>query len=426
VHRMYVDSTCEQSGCVRLLKRRSLRVLFRWCSAVLASFTLPTALFAQATLAEPTSRSESFSILQAEKAKVARPPGPDKAEALVRKMEAVFLVDPSGFFPYFDSVYQGGGLTGGAGYRKFYGDNTFWEVKGLYSVLNYKLFEAATVSKDRLNGRLMLGTRFGWRDATQVEYFGVGQNSKEEDMARFRFQQTYVEGRAEYRPLRWLPIKSSLAFENWNTLQGQGSDPSIETIYTPATAPGLGADPSYVHTNVSAGIDWRQSPGYTRRGGLYEARFHDYRNTNGGLYSFQKLEGEVIQHVPLLRETWVLAARGRVETTLNDNAVIPYFMLPSLGSGSTLRGFSSYRFRDRHSLLMNAEFRWMPSAGLDMALFYDAGKVTSRRGDLDFKGLKSDVGIGARFHGPLATPLRIDLAVGNEGWRIVFSGGPVF
>ena len=181
----------------------------------------------------------------------------------------------------------------------------------------------------------------------------------------------------------------------------------------------------YIQTFPQVSIG-EESPGYTRRGGLYEATFHDYRDTNGGLYSFQKLEGEVIQHVPLLRETWVLAARGRVETTLNDNAVIPYFMLPSLGSGSTLRAFSSYRFRDRHSMLMNAEFRWMPAAGLDMALFYDAGKVTSQRRDLDFKGLKSDVGIGARFHGPLATPLSIDFAVGNEGWRIVFSGGPVF
>ena len=54
-------------------------------------------------------------------------------------------------------------------------------------------------------------------------------------------------------------------------------------------------------------------------------------------------------HVPLLRETWVLAARGRVETTLNDNALIPYFMMPSLGSGSDLRAYSSDRFRDRRS-----------------------------------------------------------------------------
>jgi hypothetical protein len=383
-------------------------------------------LIAQTPVAPIASRFESISLLQAEKAKVIRPSEPDKAEVWVKKAEMVFLLDPSGFFPYFDSVYQGGGLTGGVGYRKFYGDNTFWEVKGLYSILNYKLFEAGTLSKDHFNRRLNLGSRAGWRDATQVAYYGVGADSKEENRTNFRFSETYAEAYADFRPLPWFPIKGSLGFEQWNTLQGQGSAPSIETMYTPASAPGLGSDPTYVHTKVSAGIDWRQSPGYSRRGGLYEVTFHDYRNTNDGIYSFQKLDGEVIQHIPLLRETWVLAGRARVETTLNDNNVIPYFMLPSLGSGSTLRGYSSYRFRDRHSMLMNAEFRWIPSVGLDMALFYDAGKVTSRRNELDFKQLKSDVGIGARFHGPMATPLRIDFAIGSEGWRLVFSGGPIF
>jgi len=420
---MYVNSLAEQNESA-LFHRHPFRRFLRWCF-VLAFSALPT-VSGQSTNPEPTSRAESFAILQAQKAKVARPPTPDRAEALVRKFVDMFLVDPSGFFPYFDSVDQGGGLTFGAGYRKYYGDNTFWETKGLYSVLNYKLIEGATVSKGHLNGRLTLASRLGWRDATQVAYYGVGQDTKEENRTSFRFQQTYAEGTAEYRPRPWLPIRSSLGFESWNTLEGQGSHPSIETRFNSTGAPGLGADPNYVHTTVSAGVDWRQSPGYTRRGGLYEATFHDYQNTNGGLYSFQKLDGEVIQHVPLFRETWVLAARGRVETTLNDAAVIPYFMLPSLGSGSTLRGYSSYRFRDRHSLLMNAEFRWMPAVGLDMALFYDAGKVTSQRSDLDFKGLKSDVGIGMRFHGPMATPVRIDLAVGNEGWRIVFAGGPIF
>jgi outer membrane translocation and assembly module TamA len=77
-------------------------------------------------------------------------------------------------------------------------------------------------------------------------------------------------------------------------------------------------------------------------------------------------------------------------------------------------------------MVMNGEFRWIPAVGLDMALFYDAGKVTSKRNDFNFKGLKSDVGIGARFHGLFATPLRVDFAVGNEGWRLVVSGSPIF
>jgi len=40
---------------------------------------------------------------------------------------------------------------------------------------------------------------------------------------------------------------------------------------------------------------------------------------------------------------------------------------------------------------------------------------------LTLKNMKTDVGIGARFHTPAATALRIDLAHGLEGTRVVFS-----
>ena len=50
---------------------------------------------------------------------------------------------------------------------------------------------------------------------------------------------------------------------------------------------------------------------------------------------------------------------------------------------------------------------------IDMAVFGDAGKVTAHRSDLNLDGLKTDGGLGFRFHGPLATPLRLDFAKGN-------------
>jgi hypothetical protein len=40
--------------------------------------------------------------------------------------------------------------------------------------------------------------------------------------------------------------------------------------------------------------------------------------------------------------------------------------------------------------------------------------------------MKSDFGIGFRFHGSLATPLRIELAKGNEGFVLNFSASQVF
>ena len=79
---------------------------------------------------------------------------------------------------------------------------------------------------------------------------------------------------------------------------------------------------------------------------------------------------------------------------------MPFFMLPAVGGGSSLRGYSSWRFRDQNSLLLQAEWRIMVNRYLDIAFFYDAGKVTARTKDLDFDGLKSDFGIGVRLHGP--------------------------
>jgi hypothetical protein len=40
--------------------------------------------------------------------------------------------------------------------------------------------------------------------------------------------------------------------------------------------------------------------------------------------------------------------------------------------------------------------------------------------------MKSDVGVGFRFHGPTTTPLRIELSKGNEGFSLGFSASEVF
>ena len=72
---------------------------------------------------------------------------------------------------------------------------------------------------------------------------------------------------------------------------------------------------------------------------------------------------------------------GKVETTDTRTATrCPFFMLPAVGGGSSLRGYTSWRFRDRHSLLLQAEWRILVNSFIDTAIFYDTGKVTSRAG----------------------------------------------
>ena len=173
--------------------------LKRRFALVLSGVAVSASLLGQgAPPPEPTTRAEAISLRQAEKAKTARPPEPDRLERLIGRVEKIFLVDPSGWFPYFDSVYQGGGITLGAGYRGFFGDNTFWQVKGLYSFLNYKLIEGAVASKDRWNRRLSLNSRLGWRDATQVAYYGIGMESSPKTAPTTDFSRRMRMGRSSF------------------------------------------------------------------------------------------------------------------------------------------------------------------------------------------------------------------------------------
>jgi hypothetical protein len=403
--------------------------LMTWLAAggrIIPALVVSIALITGSPARAQETRTEEVAKKQAEKAQEAKPYQPTRFEAIMTRLEESFTSPPSGFYPAFGSIYPGGGFTLGAGYRRFYARNAVWNLFGLYSLRNYKQIEVNTHTPWTLDGRWVLGVRAGWRDAPQVGYYGLGNESEQDDRANFRVSQGYGGANLEFHPTRWTQLAADVAYEDFENQEGQGSAPSIETIYDPLTAPGLFSNPTYIHTQANAAIDWRSSPGYSRKGGYYGLTLHDYYDRDE-TFSFRRLDGELIQHLPLLRETWVLSVRGRVQTTVDDDDVVPYYMLPMLGSGSTLRAYSTGRFRDRHTLLTSAEFRWIPSRlALDMAIFYDAGKVAARREDLDFNDLQTDWGIGARFHAARSTVLRIEMARGSEGWNLVFATSAAF
>jgi hypothetical protein len=234
---------------------------------------------------------------------------------------------------------------------------------------------------------------------------------------------TEVSGQMSLQPARFLRFGAGTAFERYETEPPDAAFIANVAV-TPFNFPGLGADPDYVHSFVQAALDSRAGPGYSRTGSLVQATLHDYRQRNAGPFSFQRVDGMVQQLIPILHGNWVIDLSVRASTTSADaGETVPFFLMPELGGGSDLRGFGNYRFRDRHSILFTAEYRWYVQEFVDMAIFYDAGKVASRRSDLDFDALKSDVGVGIRFHTPRATALRFEVARGNEGLRLIFGFG---
>jgi len=375
---------------------------------------------------EPATRASLIEQARDEKAAALHPYKPGAAEKYLDYAQNYLTSGQLHWHPFFNSAYAGGGFTVGGGYLQHIGSYNVLDFRGSITPSGYKRAEAAFTAPGLLRGRMNLSAVGGWREATQVGFYGTGTSTSKESRVNYGFKQPYGSALLDIFPARLLVLRAGFEASQWQQTPGAGSEPSIETVYTPATLTGLGAKINYLHSLGTVGIDWRPSPGYARRGGFYGVTFHDFADSDNA-YGFKQVDYEAIQHIPVLREAWVLSLHGLVQTTTaKSGEQVPFFMLPSAGGGSDLRGFSSWRFRDRNSLLLQAEWRVMVNRYIDMAVFYDTGKVTANRSDLNLDGLKSDGGLGFRLHGPLATPLRIDFAKGNEGLAIVFGASAVF
>jgi hypothetical protein len=376
-----------------------------------------------------SSRQAAIEQEQAAKVPTLHPYVPNKAERIFVRFDRIIEGGSLRWHPFFESAYSGGGFTLGVGHANYVSAYNYIDVRGSYTIVGYKRVEAEFVAPRLFDRRAHLSVLGGWREATQVGFYGIGPDTSKDDKTNYLFNQPYGSALFTIFPSRrFLMFRGGAELSRWKQEPGEDTaSPSVEEVYTPATLPGLGAEVTYFHTQGTVGLDSRTSPGYSRRGAYIGATLHDYNDSDGN-FGFRVAEYEGIAHLPILREAWVLSFHGRVQhASEKDDQQIPFFMLPALGGGSSLRGYSSWRFRDQNSLLLQAEWRIMINRYLDLAFFYDAGKVAARTKDLDLDHLKDDYGVGIRFHGPFATPLRVELArSGETKFSFIFSSSASF
>jgi hypothetical protein len=400
--------------------------MLRWFAVVALAAGSASSAVAQ----EPEATTREGAIEQEQKAKVATLHAytPGKLEGLMNRAEDILVNGVPSWHPYFESAYYGGGITVGAGYAHHVSAYNMIDVRGSYTVLGYKRLEAEFTAPRLFHRRGSLSLLGGWREATQAAFYGVGIGSSLDNRADFDFRQPYGSATLTFWPTRrYLMLSGGVELSQWSQRPSKGdSYRSVETVYSPQTLPGLGTSTTYLHSQGTVGFDWRTSPGYSRRGGFYGVTLHDYHDKDQQ-FGFREIDYEAIQHFPILREAWVISLHALARTTSDkDNQQVPFFMLPYVGGGSTLRGFISHRFRADNALALQAEWRIMVNRFMDTAVFYDAGKVAAHKADLDFNGLRSDYGFGVRFHGPFATPLRIEVARSQERLSLIFATTAIF
>lgn len=371
------------------------------------------------------TRAGEIERQQAEKAKNVAPYRPNAAERqLLAIEEAGGFNVARGWFVTFGDIKQGSSIALGPAYGKTFHNGAVVTAKAAYSIREFKLGQLFAQAPPLAGGRLIINGRARWQDAPELAVYPLGPASPK-TRSNYSEEKTEISAQALLSPVSFIRLGAGTAFEKFDTGGADnGRHPSVEQFFSPGELPGIGADPEYVHSFVTAGIDTRTGPGFSRTGTQLQATWHDYRDQNDGPFSFRRVDGIARQLIPILHGNWVIDLSVRASTTdVDAGEQVPFFLMPDLGGAGELRGFSNYRFRDRHSILGTAEYRWYVQEYVEMAIFYDAGKVVSRRGDLDFTGLKSDVGIGLRFHSPRATVLRFEVARSNEGMRLIFGFG---
>ena len=201
---------------------------------------------------------------------------------------------------------------------------------------------------------------------------------------------------------------------------GRGKDtlfPSTDDVFTIAAAPGLGTETDFLKTDLSAALDWRDNPSHPHAGGRYAIAVTNFDDRDLGRYDFYRVDVNLQQYVPLPDRYRLVALRAHgVFTNADSDSAVPFYLQPTLGGASHLRGFRESRFRDQNSVLVGAEYRWEAWWALDVALFADAGMVAPSRESLSWRETEVGYGIGFRFHSNRAFVARLDLAFSREGF----------
>jgi outer membrane protein assembly factor BamA len=401
---------------------------------IAGAIVLAAAWPAPARAQEPATRAEALEAEREAKSKQLTPYEPTGLERALLRLENDRVLErllnpPVGFHPKIGNVTPGSGFSIGPGYRRpqLFGGHADFSAFAAGSFKKYWMIDARLTMPRLAANRAFLDIHGQRYDFPEETFFGLGPASRREDEATYGLQNAVVGANGGVRVLPALTVGGGLDYLT-PSVSARDASQTITALFDPADVPGLLEQPDFLRYQASADLNYREPSGNPRRGGRYLVTYSRFDDRDSGRYSFNRVDVDLQQYIPLLKDRRVLALRALASMAdAGDGHVVPFYFQPTLGGPDDLRGFRRFRFRDRNALLLQAEYRWEIFTAVDGAIFYDAGKVAARREDLDLHDLESDYGIGFRFGTINGVFLRIEGAFGSAGGKhFVFRFGHVF
>ena len=333
----------------------------------------------------------------------------------------------------FGGIKTGSGIGAGPAFSTTFANGGFMQLKAVISIRNFRVLQARYDSRRFWNDRAIVISRARWHAAPKVSLYQLGPDSPDRHIH-------YDERKTELSSQMAVKLRPAIrAVGGFGVERFRTRAERLEELFDPALVqtlpalgltvtppPGLGTRPFFAHGFAGLGYDTRLSPEYTRGGSFVEAEVHGYSDVSGDQPSFGRFEGTLEQYIPTHGGRGVIGASARTWLSISDAArAVPFYLTPTLGGGDFLRAYPSYRFRDRHALLLTAQYRWAVHKMVDVAATYEAGKVAPTVGGLNFDDIAQSIALGARLHTQKSGLIRADVAHGREGFgfRIGFNAG---
>ncbi len=264
---------------------------------------------------------------------------------------------------------------------------------------------------------------------TRERFFGLGNQSRKADESDFFLEDFRVSINFGYAWQDFLRVFGTVEHLAIHISNGRDPDlPDTLVKFADASVPGLAKQPDFIRTALSLALDLRDYPEEPHRGAYLSVsweRFDD-RNTNA-LFNFNRLIVDARAYLPLFSPARTFAIRGFTSLSYPQaNKTVPFYFMDTLGGKDVLRGFETFRFRDRHLLFVILEYRWELFKYANVVLFYETGKVFHENRDFNLTQLHHDFGWGLRFKNHHRVFLILEMAFSNEETRFIFRTGSEF
>lgn len=397
-----------------------------------------TAVLAIALLLSSTSESGAQSVTPGEEAEQVRR---EKARAITPQKRSVFdrliykldddlllervLDAPRGIFARLGGIGEGAGFGVGPAFR--YNATRFdFKTSAAASMKSYFIGEASVRFPGTIGHNEYFRARGPYlelygrrRDFPQEDFFGLGPDSQESQRSNYAQRDSFGEITAGFE--KGL-LNAGVGVGYLDVSIGAGTDtrmPSSTAIFSPEDMPGVSDRSQFVVIQPFVEFATVDRAVNDRSGGIYRFSVAQYRDQDLDRYSFVRWEADVRHYISFLKDTRTIALRAVAASAHSDaDQEVPFYMQPTLGGARSLRGYRTFRYRDRTAALLQAEYRWRINEFVTGALFYDTGAVGASFDEL--ARFERNYGIGLRAGNRMGSAFRIDFAFGGrEGHRLL-------